>query len=153
WAIRTRPKVNSGLPVRKYGLCSLIDAMSAKSEPTSSQNRAEVAKNSTGPRQEAWIPPRSAADRSRSVRFIAAGTAISLSLLSFTGVARRLAGEGVGRFTDGFVRAEDRQRPLLEVVELAASERPPESQHRRPAEDDDGADHGGQDDGVNGAHG
>ena len=39
-AIRTRPKVSSALPVRKYGLCSLIEAMSASSEPISSQNDA-----------------------------------------------------------------------------------------------------------------
>src|SRR6476469_561915 len=98
-AMRTRPKVSSGLPVRKYGLCNLIDATSARAEPTSSQTTALAAKNSTGPRQEASIVARSAADRSRSDRDIARAISVRLRAVVLHGrciLRCYLAGEGVG---------------------------------------------------------
>ena len=65
-AMRTRPKVSSALPVRKYGLCNLIEATSANTEPISSHATALDANASTGPRHDASMAARSAADFARS---------------------------------------------------------------------------------------
>src|SRR6266545_3687400 len=65
-AMRTRPKVSSAEPVRKYGLCSLTDATSARAEPISNHATALAAKNSTGPRHDASMAARSDADLARA---------------------------------------------------------------------------------------
>src|SRR5207247_9739727 len=52
---RTRPKVNQSAPARKPGTCNLMEEITAKRSPKTSQIIPLMKRKSNGPRQEASI--------------------------------------------------------------------------------------------------